>query len=163
MKVFQIGAAGGVGHRLTRLLAARGDTVTGMHRAPAQGDTISEAGGTPVTGDLIADSAEALAGKMRGHDAVVFSAGAHGTGRDKTTLIDGEGLAKAADAAVALTSSASAGTWPWPAGVQQVAVRCRANWFSWRRALPSWEVRPVDWFSIGGPGKAKHGVVMTTP
>ncbi len=74
MKVFQIGAAGGIGRRLTQLLATRGDTVTGMHRGPAQGDTISEAGGTPVTGDLIADSTETLAEKLRGHDAVVFSA-----------------------------------------------------------------------------------------
>ncbi|MDQ1051688.1 NAD(P)H-binding protein [Streptomyces sp. V4I2] len=100
MKVFQIGAAGGVGRRLTPLLTARGDLVTGMHRGqPAQGETVRAAGGTPVVGDLIADSVEDLAGKMRGHDAVVFSAGAHGTGQDKTTLIDGRGLQKAADAA----------------------------------------------------------------
>ncbi|MFG2135070.1 NAD(P)H-binding protein [Streptomyces sp. NPDC048751] len=99
MKVFQIGAAGGVGRRLTQLLTARGDFVTGMHRGPAQGETVRAAGGTPVVGDLITDSVEDLAGKMRGHDAVVFSAGAHGTGQDKTTLIDGRGLQKAADAA----------------------------------------------------------------
>jgi nucleoside-diphosphate-sugar epimerase len=99
MKVFQIGAAGGVGRRLTQLLTARGDFVTGMHRGPAQGETVRAAGGTPMVGDLIADSVEDLAGKMRGHDAVVFSAGAHGTGQDKTTLIDGRGLQKAADAA----------------------------------------------------------------
>ncbi|MFG2733165.1 NAD(P)H-binding protein [Streptomyces canus] len=99
MKVFQIGAAGGVGRRLTQLLTARGDFVTGMHRGPAQGETVRAVGGTPVVGDLIADSVEDLAGKMRGHDAVVFSAGAHGTGQDKTTLIDGRGLQKAADAA----------------------------------------------------------------
>ncbi|MFJ1812337.1 MULTISPECIES: NAD(P)H-binding protein [unclassified Streptomyces] len=99
MKVFQIGAAGGVGRRLTQLLTARGDFVTGMHRGPAQGETVRAAGGTPVVGDLIADSVEDLVGKMRGHDAVVFSAGAHGTGQDKTTLIDGRGLQKAADAA----------------------------------------------------------------
>ncbi|MEE1757963.1 MULTISPECIES: NAD(P)H-binding protein [unclassified Streptomyces] len=99
MKVFQIGAAGGVGRRLTQLLTARGDFVTGMHRGPAQGETVRAAGGTPVVGDLIADSVEDLAGRMRGHDAVVFSAGAHGTGQDKTTLIDGRGLQKAADAA----------------------------------------------------------------
>lgn len=99
MKVFQIGAAGGVGRRLTQLLTARGDFVTGMHRGPAQGETVRAAGGTPAVGDLIADSVEDLAGKMRGHDAVVFSAGAHGTGQDKTTLIDGRGLQKAADAA----------------------------------------------------------------
>jgi nucleoside-diphosphate-sugar epimerase len=99
MKVFQIGAAGGVGRRLAQLLTQRGDFVTGMHRGPAQGETVRAAGGTPVIGDLIADSVDDLAGKMRGHDAVVFSAGAHGTGQDKTTLIDGRGLQKAADAA----------------------------------------------------------------
>ncbi|MFH8500645.1 NAD(P)H-binding protein [Streptomyces coeruleorubidus] len=99
MKVFQIGAAGGVGRRLAGLLSTRGDEVTGMHRGPAQADTIRATGATPVTGDLITDSVEELAAKLVGHDAVVFSAGAHGTGMDKTTLIDGKGLQKAADAA----------------------------------------------------------------
>ncbi|MFC8197993.1 NAD(P)H-binding protein [Streptomyces sp. NPDC057298] len=101
MKVFQIGAAGGVGRRLSVLLSERGDEVTGMHRSPAQAGTIRATGATPVTGDLIADSVEELAGMFAGHDAVVFSAGAHGTGMDKTTLIDGKGLEKAADAAAA--------------------------------------------------------------
>jgi uncharacterized protein YbjT (DUF2867 family) len=100
MKVFQIGAAGGVGRRLAELLTARGDEVSGMHRSPEQADTVRASGATPVTGDLIEDSAEELAAKFAGHDAVVFSAGAHGTGMDKTTLIDGRGLEKAADAAV---------------------------------------------------------------
>lgn len=99
MKVFQIGAGGGVGLRLTRLLAARGDQVTGMHRRPDQAETIRAAGATPITGDLIADTVDDLAAKLSGHDAVVFSAGAHGTGTDNTTLIDGKGLEKAADAA----------------------------------------------------------------
>ncbi|MFI7124841.1 NAD(P)H-binding protein [Nonomuraea sp. NPDC050153] len=99
MKVFQIGAAGGVGRRLARLLAGRGDEVTGMYRDPAQAETVRASGATPVAGDLIHDPVEALAGKLGGHDAVVFSAGAHGTGMDKTTLIDGKGLEKAADAA----------------------------------------------------------------
>ncbi|MFD9444666.1 NAD(P)H-binding protein [Streptomyces sp. NPDC060006] len=101
MKVFQIGAAGGVGRRLSGLLSERGDEVSGMHRSPAQAGTIRATGATPVTGDLIADSVDELAGKLAGHDAVVFSAGAHGTGADKTTLIDGKGLEKAADAAAA--------------------------------------------------------------
>jgi uncharacterized protein YbjT (DUF2867 family) len=99
MKVFQFGAAGGVGRRLTQLLTSRGDSVTGMHRWPGQAETVREAGGTPVIGDLIADSVDDLVQKMRGHEAVVFSAGAHGTGMDKTTLIDGKGLEKAANAA----------------------------------------------------------------
>jgi nucleoside-diphosphate-sugar epimerase len=70
-----------------------------MHRGPGQAETVREAGGTPVIGDLIADSVDDLVQKMRGHEAVVFSAGAHGTGMDKTTLIDGKGLEKAANAA----------------------------------------------------------------
>lgn len=101
MKVFVIGAAGGIGSRLARLLTARGDTVTGMHRSPAQADRVAATGATPVLGDLIADSTERLAELIGDHDAVVFTAGAHGTGMDQTTLIDGEGLIKSADAAAA--------------------------------------------------------------
>lgn len=100
MRVFQIGAAGGVGRRLAQLLVERGDQVTGMFRNAAQTDTVAATGATPVVGDLIADSVETLTDRIKGHDAVVFSAGAHGTGLDQTTLIDGKGLEKAADAAV---------------------------------------------------------------
>jgi uncharacterized protein YbjT (DUF2867 family) len=99
MKIFQIGAAGGVGRRLSAMLVQRGDQVTGMHRRPEQAETISSTGATPVTGDLIEDTVDDLADRMHEHDAVVFSAGAHGTGADQTTLIDGQGLEKAADAA----------------------------------------------------------------
>ena len=98
--IFQIGAAGGVGRRLTALLTKQGHRVTGMHRAGGQDIVIHEAGGTPVTGDLIDDSVATLAERLAGHDAVVFSAGAHGTGAEMTTAIDGRGLEKAADAAV---------------------------------------------------------------
>lgn len=99
MKVFQIGAAGGVGRRLTAMLTARGHEVTGMHRGAEQATVISEAGGMPVRGDLIQDSVEQFAESMAGHDVAVFSAGAHGTGMDQTSLIDGEGLVKSAGAA----------------------------------------------------------------
>ena len=98
--VFQIGAAGGVGRRLAALLTEQGHRVTGMHRAGGQDTVIREAGGAPVIGDLIEDSVALLAERLRGHDAVVFSAGAHGTGAEMTTAIDGRGLEKAADAAV---------------------------------------------------------------
>lgn len=99
MKIFQIGAAGGVGTRLARLLTAGGDEVTGMHRGADQGQRITDTGATAVRGDLIEDTVDELAAKMAGHDAVVFSAGAHGTGAEMTTLIDGKGVEKAADAA----------------------------------------------------------------
>lgn len=99
MKVFQIGAAGGIGSRLGGILSARGEPSTGMHRRPEQAERIEAVGMRPVRGDLIEDTVEQLADRMRGHDAVVFSAGAHGTGLDQTTLIDGRGLEKAAAAA----------------------------------------------------------------
>jgi nucleoside-diphosphate-sugar epimerase len=99
MKVFQIGAAGGIGRPLARRLTTRGDQVTGMHRDPAQAETVRATGATALAGDLIDDSVDELASKISGHDAVVFSAGAHGTGMDKTTAIDGKGLEKAAAAA----------------------------------------------------------------
>ncbi len=99
MKVFLIGAAGGVGRRLAAALIAHGDTATGMIRDPEQCESVAQWGATPIAGDLIEDSIDELAAKLAGHDAVVFSAGAHGTGRDLTTLIDGKGVEKAATAA----------------------------------------------------------------
>ena len=98
-RVFLIGAAGGVGCPLAVQLVRLGHEVTGMHRNPEQAQTIRDTGATPVGGDLITDSVAQLQQRFAGHDAVVFSAGAHGTGMDKTTAIDGDGLRKAADAA----------------------------------------------------------------
>lgn len=99
MRVFQIGAAGNVGRRLAALLSQRGDDVTGMHRSPGQAEVILAAGAKPVRGDLVSDAVQDLAAQMAGHDAVVFSAGAHGAGQTQTTQIDGLGLEKAVDAA----------------------------------------------------------------
>lgn len=97
-RVFQIGSAGGVGRPLAAHLVAAGHAVSGMHREPQQGDAVRATGARPVLGDLVGDAAETLAEKMAGHDAVVFSAGAHGTGLDLTTAIDGRGVEKAIEA-----------------------------------------------------------------
>lgn len=99
MKIIVVGGAGGVGRRLTSLLTEGGDQVTGVHRNPAQTAAVEEAGGTSALFDLVEGSTEDLAALIEGHDAVVFSAGAHGTGRDQTTLIDGKGLEKTVEAA----------------------------------------------------------------
>lgn len=99
MKVFVIGAAGGVGSRLCRLLADGGTAVTGMHRNLLQFEDVAATGATALIGDLIGDDVAKLAHRMAGHDVVVFTAGAHGTGIDQTSLIDGRGLEKAVAAA----------------------------------------------------------------
>jgi uncharacterized protein YbjT (DUF2867 family) len=99
VKTLVIGGAGGVGRRLTTLLTTAGNPVSGLHRSAAQSAAVEEAGGTSVLFDLVEGTTEELASLLEGHDAVVFSAGAHGTGRDQTTAIDGKGLEKAVDAA----------------------------------------------------------------
>lgn len=73
-----------------------------MHQRLEQATQLAEAEAVPWRADLIQDDALQLASHMTGCDAVVFSAGAHGTGRDQTALIDGAGLQKAADAAALL-------------------------------------------------------------
>ena len=98
-KIFIVGAAGKVGLRLTKLLAADGDTVLALHRKPEQADPLAEAGATPVSGDLTELSDSALADLMAGSDAVVFAAGAGGAGIDVTNAIDGRGLVRSVAAA----------------------------------------------------------------
>ena len=99
--VFIVGGAGKVARRLTPLLVERGHRVSSLHRNPEQATGLAELGATPVEGDLAALPVEDLAALMRGHNSVVFSAGAGGAGVDVTRTIDGEGLKKSVDAAKA--------------------------------------------------------------
>lgn len=99
MKIFIIGAAGGVGSRLIPLLASTGHKPISMHRRPEQAERLAAAGSAPIAGDLVTLSARELAELMKGAEAVVFSAGAGGAGYDLTNAIDGDGLVKAVAAA----------------------------------------------------------------
>lgn len=99
--VFVVGASGGVGRRLVRRLVEHAHRVSGMHRSDDDAIPITDAGADPVRGDLVEDSVEDLAGLMRGHDAVVFSAGAGGAGGAAVDGIDRDGAKKAIDAASA--------------------------------------------------------------
>ena len=98
-KIFIIGATGGVGSRLGPLLVAAGHDVTGLHRKPEQADILETAGITPRLGDIMTMAAEDLAEFTRDCDVVVFSAGAAGSGLERTTAIDGEGVIKTIHAA----------------------------------------------------------------
>ncbi|AJE48736.1 NAD(P)H-binding protein [Celeribacter indicus] len=99
MKIFLIGATGGVGHRLLPMLVEAGHEVVGLHRKPEQAEAIAQAGGTPVPGDIIDMTVADLIEAARGCEVIVFSAGAAGSGLDRTTAIDGDGPGKAAEAA----------------------------------------------------------------
>ncbi|MEG3176686.1 NAD(P)H-binding protein [Sphingomonas sp. RB3P16] len=100
-KVFIVGAAGKVGTRLARVLAAKGTTAIALHRKPEQAAPLAAMGATPVQGDLTALSDAAHAALMAGSDAVVFAAGAGGAGIEVTNAIDGRGLERAVAAAQA--------------------------------------------------------------
>ncbi|HBL95192.1 MULTISPECIES: SDR family oxidoreductase [unclassified Hyphomonas] len=97
--IFLIGATGGVGSRLSPKLVEAGHTVKGLHRKPEQADDLHKQGVEPVLGNIIDMTADDLASAMKGCDTAVFSAGAAGSGRDKTTAIDGEGPEKLIEAA----------------------------------------------------------------
>lgn len=97
--VFIIGATGGVGRRLGPLLVQSGHKVIGLHRKPEQAAGLTEAGVVPVQGDIIAIDPSELAEAAAGADVIVFSAGAAGSGLDRTTAIDGDGPIKTIEAA----------------------------------------------------------------
>ncbi|WP_110667903.1 SDR family oxidoreductase [Salinicola halophilus] len=99
MKVLVIGATGGIGSRLLPMLIGNGHEVVGLHRKPGQASAIEQAGGQAVLGDIITMSVDDLAQAASGCDAIVFSAGAAGSGPDRTTAIDGDGPIKAVEAA----------------------------------------------------------------
>ena len=97
--IFLIGATGGIGHRLVPKLIERGHFVTGLHRKPEQAEDLRAAGVTPAPGDIIDLNVGDLEMMLQGSDAAVFSAGAAGSGWDRTTAIDGEGPPKLIEAA----------------------------------------------------------------
>lgn len=100
MKVFIVGIAGGIGHRLARLLTATGDQVDGLYRRPEQGERLTADGIHATHGDLTRLDAPALAALLHDTDTLVFTAGAGGRGgTGLTTAIDGTGLTTAIEAA----------------------------------------------------------------
>ena len=98
-KIFIIGATGGVGSRLGPMLVDAGHDVAGLHRKPEQAGKLENAGITPRLGDIMTMTAEDLTDFTRNCDVVVFSAGAAGSGLERTTAIDGEGVIKTIHAA----------------------------------------------------------------
>lgn len=171
LKVFQIGAAGGVGIKLAASLVAAGDQVTGMHRKAEQGELIRAAGATAVTGDLISDSVDQLAAAFAGHDVVVFSAGAHGTGQEQTRLIDGEGLKKSVEAAklagisrfvlVSVFMDAARGVSGSEGFENYMRVKREADVYLVASGLDYFIVRPGTLTNEPGSGEVTAGLALT--
>lgn len=100
MKVFVIGANGQVAHHFADYVKNDNDMEeVAMIRDTDQKPFFDEREIETVHLDLVKDSIEDLAQAMKGSDAVLFSAGAGGSGYDQTVLIDFDGAIKAMTAA----------------------------------------------------------------
>lgn len=97
--IFVIGATGGVGKYLCPMLINNGHKVTGLHRSQDQAEVLRNQGVFPVQGDLMDITSEQLTELTKGSDIIVFTAGAAGSGVDRTSVIDGLGPVKMIQAA----------------------------------------------------------------
>ncbi len=102
MRVVIIGGHGRVALRLARLLSARGDSVTSVIRDPDQVDDVEATGATARVADVEALSTDELGEVLRGHDAVVWSAGAGGGNPARTAAVDRDAAIRSIDAAGAV-------------------------------------------------------------
>lgn len=100
MQVAIAGGHGKIALRLTRRLAAGGDTVLSLIRNPDHGDDVRAAGAEPVVCDLEQADSAAIAEAIAGADAVVFAAGAGpGSGVERKATVDRDGAIKLLEAA----------------------------------------------------------------
>lgn len=86
--VILFGGHGKVALLATRILTGRGHSVTSVIRNPDQQDEVRAHGGEPRVADVQEQSLTDFADLIRGHDAVVWSAGAGGGSADRTWAID---------------------------------------------------------------------------
>lgn len=89
-RIFFIGATGGVGHRLLPQLIEQGHLVTALHRKTEQAETLANRGAKPVKGDIMTLTRDDYSALLKGQDTIIFSAGAAGSGKERTGKIDGE-------------------------------------------------------------------------
>jgi nucleoside-diphosphate-sugar epimerase len=135
MHVAIAGAHGKIAMLLTRRLAARGDTVTGLIRNPDHADDVRGAGADPVVRDLEQASPAEIAEAISGADAAVFAAGAGpGSGSARKLTMDRDGAIKFLEAATSagvpqfvIVSSVGAESPPDDDDVFSVYLRAKAE------------------------------------
>lgn len=97
-----VGGHGKIALQAAEILSADGHEVTSLIRKPEQRSDIETAGATASIIDLESASKDDLAGVFKGHDAVVFSAGAGGGGdAERTYAVDRDAAIRTMDAAKA--------------------------------------------------------------
>ncbi|MCS3843843.1 NAD(P)H-binding protein [Microbacterium sp. AK031] len=87
-RIIVFGGHGRIALLLAPLLVANGDEVTAVIRNPEHIADVEAAGGTALVADVETMDAAALAEVIRGHDAIVWSAGAGGGDPERTYAVD---------------------------------------------------------------------------
>jgi nucleoside-diphosphate-sugar epimerase len=102
MRVAIVGAHGKIAMRLTSLLVAGGDSVSGLIRNPDHADDVRRQGADPVVCDLEQATVQQVAAAITSAEVAVFAAGAGaGSGADRKLSMDRDGAVKLLQAAVA--------------------------------------------------------------
>jgi uncharacterized protein YbjT (DUF2867 family) len=94
-----IGGHGKVALRLSTLLTEEGHSVTSFIRNPDHAGDVAQTGATPSVLDVENTTTAALAEALKGHDAVVWSAGAGGGNPARTYAVDRDAAIRSMDAA----------------------------------------------------------------
>ncbi len=98
-KIAIIGGHGKVALHLSRILAGEGHQVSSLFRNPDQSSDVESTGATPVVADVEHLSTDEIAPLLKGHDAVVWSAGAGGSGAESTYAVDRDAAIRSMEAA----------------------------------------------------------------
>lgn len=98
-RILIIGGHGKVALHLSGILSKRGDEVTSVFRNPDHSEEVMVTGAQPLVADIENLDTEALADIVKGHDAVVFSAGAGGGNPTRTYAVDRDAAIRVIDAA----------------------------------------------------------------
>ena len=96
-----IGGHGKVALHLARILTADGHQVSSLFRNPGHSADVESTGAEPVVADVENLSTDEIAELLKGHDAVVWSAGAGGGSAERTYAVDRDAAIRSMDAAEA--------------------------------------------------------------
>lgn len=98
-RIIVFGGHGRVALLLAPLLVKGGDEVTAVIRNPDHVADVEKTGATALVADIETMDTASLAGIIRGHDAVVWSAGAGGGSAERTYAVDRDAAIRTMDAA----------------------------------------------------------------
>jgi len=96
-----LGGHGKIALLLAPLLVERGDQVTSVFRNPDHEQDVAATGAQPVVADVEKLGTDQFVDLLRGHDTVVWSAGAGGGDQARTYKVDRDAAIRSMDAAAA--------------------------------------------------------------